>query len=296
MSRVWVRMGSPTDPMEVTLSTMPPHKPPSASDREDDPFARIVFPSLPIISPDQIRKTDREKYGALFYLGTIGLAVIVTLLGWFAWQAWSLRDVWANVYALHDAHRSIPERVRAAYALAHDPRVNQRQLYDNALSKALPPLARYVLAEALTADAASADPRAYGLAVAKSEGWPVWLRLLLTRPMACAAALDRPVPRDALALLARNPDRATALLAAYALASGPDGAADPAAALRLAATGDADERPFAAQLVAALDAPGHDARLKALDSATLWLRTHHPEAARLWEGWKVDGVRIVRRR
>src|SRR5262249_44674293 len=155
---------------------------------------------------------------ALLYLGTAGLAVIVALVGWFAWQAWSLRDVWADVYVLHDRTRGEAERVGAAYALSRDPRVNQRQLWDVALSRQLPPLAGYVVAEARTAEAGEAAPRAYGAAVARSEGWPVWLRLLLTRPMAYAAALDRPVPRTSLAELTRNPDRATALLATYALA------------------------------------------------------------------------------
>src|SRR4051812_9837506 len=127
----------------------PPHDP------KRDPSAPI-FPTLPIITPEEVRRGDREKYGGLFYLGIAGLVVIVTLVAWFAWQAWTLRDVWTNIYILHDVHRGDPERVQAAYTLAHDPRVNQRQLWDNALSRSLPPLARYVLAEALTAEAASA--------------------------------------------------------------------------------------------------------------------------------------------
>ena len=71
--------------------------------------------------PTRSAAADREKYGALFYLGVGGLVVIVALVGWFAWQAWSLRDVWTNVYILHDARRSEPDRVQAAYALAQRP-------------------------------------------------------------------------------------------------------------------------------------------------------------------------------
>ena len=189
---------------------MPSDETPPPPDEERDPFARIVFPTLPIVTPDPIRLSDREKYGALFYLGVAGLVVIVSLVGWFASQAWSHRMLWTNVYILHDPHRSEADRVKAAYALAHDPRVNQRQLWDNALSKPLPPLARYLLAEALTAESASAAPRDYAAAVARSEGWPVWLRLLLTRPLAYSAALDLPIARDHLATLSRNPDHATA--------------------------------------------------------------------------------------
>ncbi|MCA1685506.1 MAG: hypothetical protein LC745_05880 [Planctomycetia bacterium] len=271
---------------------MTPHDPPpTGPDR--DPFAR-VFPSLPIVSLDPDRRPDREKYGALFYLGTVGLVVIVALVGWFAWQAWSLRTVWANVYTLHDARRSESDRVQAAYALAVDPAVNQRQRWDNALSKSLPPLARYVLAESLTAEAASDAPRDYGAAVARSEGWPDWLRLLLTRPMAYAAALDLPVARDHLATLSRGDDHCTALWATYALAEGSAGDPASAAALRLAAGSEGTDGPLALALVAALDATRLDDRLKALDSATLWLRTHHPGAARLWDGWRVVGNRLVR--
>jgi hypothetical protein len=258
-----------------------------------DPFDRR-FPTLPILSPDDVRRPDRERYGALFYLGIAGLVVLVGLLGWFGWGVWSNRSVWSNVYALHDARRPEPERVRAAFELAHDPRVNQRQLWDMAMSRSLPPLARYALAEALTAEAAEADPRGYGQAVVRSEGWPVWLRLLLVRPLAYRAALDLPVPTDSLALLAQSGDRGTALWAAYALGEGPRG--DPASveALRRAATGEAPERPLARLLLDALESNRLDDRLKALEEATAWLREHHPDAARLWDGWKVEDGRPVR--
>jgi hypothetical protein len=272
---------------------MPLDDPLPSSEPPRDPFAR-GFPSLPIVTPDPPRRPERERYGALFYLGIGGLLVVLALLGWFAWQAWSLRALWSNIYVLHDSKRGEVERIEAAYALSRDPRVNQRQLWDIALRRPLPPLARYVVAEALTAEAADADPRGYGAAVARSEGWPVWLRLLLTRPMAYAAALDLPVARESLALLARNPDRATALFATYALAEGSEGDDAMAAALRRSAEADGPDRDLAALLVSALDANRLDGRLTALDSATLWLRTHHPEAARLWDGWEVVGDRLVR--
>jgi hypothetical protein len=265
---------------------MPPDEPGRPPDR--------VFPTLPIVTPEPPRRSARERYGALFFLGIAGLVVVLGLLGWFGWAVWSLRALWTNVYTLHDDRRAEADRVAAADALAHDPRVNQRQLWDIALRRPLPPLARYVVAEALTAEAASADPRSYGVAVARSEGWPAWLRLLLTRPLAYRAALDLPVPREPLAELARSSDRSTALWATYALAEGSAGDPDYATSLRRAATEDDPERPLAALLVTALDATRLDARLRALDEATVWLRHHHPEAARLWEGWRVGDGRPAR--
>jgi hypothetical protein len=259
-----------------------------------DPFGP-AFPSLPIVTPDAPRRSDREKYGALFYLGTAGLVVLASLLGWFSWGAWSLRTVWTNIYILHDGHRQEAERVQAAYALGRDPRVNPRQLWDIALRKPLPPLARYVVAEGLTAEAVSADPRGFGAAVARSEGWPGWLRLLMTRPIAYAAALGEPVPHDWLAELARNPEPALALWASYALATSREGDKDAAAVLRRAAATDGQNRSLAEYLLAALDAEKTADRLKALDAATLWLRDHHPEAATLWNGWEVRGNQLVRR-
>jgi hypothetical protein len=258
----------------------------------------LPFPSLPVINPDPPRRSERERFGALLYLGVAGLALVVALVGWFGWEVWSLRSVWSNVYVLHNARRGEPERVQAAYALSRDRRVNQRQLWDIALRKPLPPLARYVVAEALTAEAASADPGGYGASVARSEGWPAWLRLLLTRPLAYAAALGRPVPSEPLAELARHPDPAVALWARFALAAAPGGPApEAAAALRAAARSDAPEpeRDLARLLVEALDAPRLLGRLRALDEATVWLRRHHPDAAALWEGWEIQGNRLVRR-
>jgi hypothetical protein len=274
---------------------MPPDEP--RQEPSQGPSPPRPFPTLPIVTidppPAPPPRAARERYGALYSLGIAGLVVLVSLLSWFGWSAWSLRNVWTNVYVLHDPHRPERERIAAAFALAHDPRVNQRQLWDTALNRRLPPLARYVVAEALTAEAASADPRAYGAAVARSEGWPGWLRLLLTRPMAYAVALDLPVSRENLRQLAGNPDRATALWATYALAEGDDGDVEMAHALRRAADTESPERPLAVELVRALDVDRPEKRLHALDIATYWLRHHHPEAAKLWQGWDVVRDRLI---
>jgi hypothetical protein len=253
------------------------------------------FPVLPIVSPgeDQARLSTREKYGGLFYLGVVGLAILVTLVAWFAWGAWSLRGVWSNVYVLHDRNRPDPARIQAAYALSRDPRVNQRQYWDISLRRSLPPLARYVLAEALTAEAVQSDPRGYALAVARSEGWPVWLRLLLTRPLAYAAAHGVPIPVSALRELRdRGYDPAINLWVDFALAASrpPDGEAR--AALARAAASEAPDRAHAQMLLDALSAEGSE-QIRRLDEATLWLRTHHPDAASVWAGWRVEGERLV---
>jgi hypothetical protein len=250
---------------------------------------------LPIVTPaereqDQARRrSGRDKYGGLFYLGVAGLAVVLTLVGWFAWSAWSLRAVWRNVYVLHDQHRSEAERVAAAYALARDPRVNQRQYWDTCLRRPLPALARYVLAEALTAEAVKADPRGYALAVARSTDWPVWLRLLLARPLAYAATQGVPIPAAPLRELRdRQYDPAITLWADFALAAAkpPDG--DAAATLARAASGTAPDSAFATMLQEALRAEGTE-RIRRLDEASRWLRTHHPEAAKVWSGWRLEG-------
>jgi hypothetical protein len=260
------------------------------------------FPALPIVTPteqerDQSRKRSRpDKYGGLFSLGIIGLVIVLALVGWFAWSAWSLRAVWRNVYLLHDRSRSEPDRVAAAYALSRDPRMNQRQYWDTCLRRPLPALARYLLAEALTGEAVTADPRGYALAVARSEDWPVWLRLLLARPLAYAAAQNVQIPPAPLRELhEKQYDPAVSLWADFALAVShpPDGAA--AAALAQAAQGDTHESAFARLLQEAAEARGPE-RLRRLDEATRWLRTNHPAAAEVWAGWSDRGDRVIRDR
>jgi hypothetical protein len=250
-----------------------------------------VFPTLPIVTPDPPkRRSQGERFGALFYLGIAGLVVMAALVGWFAWSAWSLRTVWANVYALHDEKRSEAERIQAAYELSRDPRVNARQLWDIALERPLPPLARYLVAEALPAEAVEADPRGYILSVARSEGWPGWLRVLLARPIAYYAAVGYYLPGEPLAELASNNDSTIVLWAKYAQAVVGD--REAASSLR-AAVADGPNRGLAEELVHALDATSPPARFKALDAATLWLRDHHPDGLPVWSGWRLSDGRIT---
>jgi hypothetical protein len=202
-----------------------------------------------------------------------------------------MRRVWADIYVLHDGRRTEAERIQAAFDLSRDPKVNQRQLWDMCLRRTLPDLARYVLSEALTADAAADDPRGYGLAVSRSEGWPDWLRLLLTRPLAYASAHGRPVPRESLLELSRHPDPAIALWAQFALAASRDGDPEAGASLEAAAAREGPDRELARLLLDALQ-DRSEARYATLDRATVWLRTHHPDASRLWAGWEIRGDRL----
>lgn len=267
---------------------MEPHSP-----RPTGQASGFPFPSLPIVTPDAPRRSEREKYGGLFYLGAVGLVILGILVGWFAWEAWLLQDVWTHIYVLHDSHRTEAERVQAAFALSRDPRVNQRQRWDICLRTPLPTLARYIMAESLTAEAASADPRAYAMTVARSPGWPGWLRLLLTRPLAYAAAEGQAIPVAPLReLRERDDDPAIGLWASFALAASPSADHAAAAALSAAAGREGPDRVLAQLLLDALRAEGAR-REQRLDEATRWLRTHHPEAARLWSGWRVEGERLV---
>jgi hypothetical protein len=251
------------------------------------------FPKLPIIPstpPPPAPAAKADKYGSLRYLALGGLIVLVALVGYFGYGVWSMRDVWARIYVVNDARRPEADRVVAAEALARDPRVSQRQRWDLALSRTPPPLARYLLAEGLTAEAVSADPRGYAMAVARSEGWPDWLRLMLLRPMAYWAS-DHPgehtLPRDPLVELTRHADPILALWARYTLAASEDDR-EVAVAIRDESRRDGPRRELAEMMAMAL--PGNvqgstpDFRRRALDMATVWLRSHHPEAVALFAG------------
>jgi hypothetical protein len=259
--------------------------------RRDPP--EFAFPPLPIATSDPHRRPRREGYGGLFYLGLLGLITILALVGWFAYGAWSMRHVWGAIYVLHDEHRSEAERIQAAYTLGRDPRLSQRQLRAMSLSEPLPGLARYVLAEALTAEAASADPRGYALTVARGPGWPDWLRVQLLRPMAYAAARGVVFPRQPLDELRRHPDPVVGLWAAFIRAEVDRQAPDPRRDLERACAKGGPNRELACLLLDALRAEASSARIRLLDQSTLWLRTHHAPSARLWEGWTSEGSRLV---
>jgi hypothetical protein len=248
-----------------------------------------IGPSLPIITPDPPRRSAAQKYGGLLYLGIAGLVVLIALIARFGYGVWSLRDVFAQIYVVNDPARPDAERIQGAHTLSRDPRLTQRQRLDLCLSRTPPDLARYLLAESLSSKAIRSDRRAHALAVARSEGWPNWLRLLLLRPLAYAAGEGSVVPAEPIAELQRHSDPIIALWATYTQAV--SGAENAKAALIQSSKEPGPNRDLARLLVSAFESkqPDRNARL---NEATHWLRRHHPEAARLWRGWNEHDGRL----
>jgi hypothetical protein len=267
---------------------------------------RPRFPDLPILNANEVpaaptptarARSQREKYGGLFYLGIGGILLLIALVGWFGHGLWSNRDIWADVYALNDPTRPESERLDAALRLARNPRLDDGARMEMALQKGLPELARYLLAESVSTEPVARDPRAYALAASRSEGWPDWLRLLLARRLAYGAGRGYDLPREALDELKGHADPMIGLWATYALAAPPLGAPDPAAteSLEQAARGQGPAAELAGRLLEALRSPGGEpGREGRLDEATLWLRRHHPQAAAIWRGWEVRGQAVMR--
>jgi hypothetical protein len=250
------------------------------------------FPELPIITPDPPRLSLQEKYGGLYYAGIAGLIITLLLVGTFGVRLWLTRDYWAAILTLNTPSRTEADKIKAAWAISHHAEANDVHRFDFALRKDLPSLARYVLAESLTSDAIRADPKGYAVMVAKSEGWPDWLRLLMARPMAYGAGEGYRIAWEPLDLLRENKDPAIGLWATYTRAVMAPG--DPSAmhSLSEAAAKDGPTRGLATLLDAAARSEG-EARVKKLDEATAWLRTHHPEASKFWTGWEEREGKIV---
>jgi hypothetical protein len=258
-----------------------------------------VKSDLPIISPPSgpsappRTRSETEKYGAAYWLGLIGLAVLLTLVGWFVKDLFQLTPVWSSVYTLNDARASLDRRVEAAWELANDPRVTQDQLRELAFSRTPPEPARYLMAEAMSSEAVAADPRGFVLAVSRSEGWPPWLRLLLTRTIAQAAIDGIDVPSELVGELSRHSDRAVGLWADLALAFSQDSAAAGAARARLEAvakgSGSPNESPLAVKLLQVIQSREHE-RADAFAQATRWMRENHSDARRVWTGWTFEST------
>ncbi|RUL86752.1 hypothetical protein [Tautonia sociabilis] len=250
---------------------------------------RPELPSLPIVSLEPWEQRSRlERYGGFHYLAIGGLVLLVGMIGWFVWGVWSLREVWRDVYVLHDPSRPAADRILAADRLSRNPDVTQRQLYDISLRRDLPDPARYLVAEALTAEATKDDPRAFALAVARSEGWPDWLRLLHLRPLAYASGEGGAIEQEPLRELARHPDPVIRLWATYTLAQSSRSHRAERETLRALAQ-DGPHPDLAALLLRALEAEDDRGRNAALDEATSWIREHHPGASSVWSGWEQAG-------
>ncbi len=254
------------------------------------------FPKLPILNsaeiPPPTRLSQREKYGGLFYVGIAGLVLLCVMVGWFAYGFWSLRDVWEDVYVLHNPKRSEADRVQAAFRLSHDPRVNDGQRMEICLRRDVPELARYLLAEAISTDSVASDPRAFSLAVARSSDWPDWLRLLLARRLMYAAVRRYGIPFEALDELAGHSDPMIAVWAKSTLALIVS-RSDPAARFEQKSHDPGPPGELSARLLTVIQSPPMERELR-LDEVTVWMRAHHPQAAKIWAGWRIVNGRMIR--
>jgi hypothetical protein len=148
----------------------------------------------------------------------------------------------------------------------------------------LPALARYRLAEALTAEATATDPSGYAKTVAHSTGWPAWLRVLLTRPMAYAVNRGIAFPPEPVRELSLMDDPLLKVWSTYVQTLQRGG--DPVALKQLEELSVA--RTPSSEVARLLLASLHEkepARTEKLDEATRLMRRASPEAATLWQGW-----------
>ena len=202
------------------------------------------------------------------------------MIAWFGYSVWQLRDVWAEVYALHDSKRSDAERIESAIKLSRDPRVTDHQLMEICLRRDLPDRARYLLAEAVSTEAVARDPRAYALTVALSQDWPDWLRLVLARRLAYGATRGYAIPevgagRTGEALGPDDPSLGGLLAGRAARLENRRGRQ----ARRSSAHHGRQRQARRDALATRGTAPPKSAERR-LDEATIWLRHHHPQAAR----------------
>ncbi len=257
--------------------------------------SKPALPSLPIVTVESNdlleRKTDSDKYGSFRYLAIGGLIALIVMISWFSWSVWTLRDVWRDIYILHNTSESEGNRLNAAARLAQNSDVTERQRYDISLRRDLPDAARYLIAEALTVNAMTGSPRAYAMAVARSEGWPDWLRLLHLRPLAYGSGSGEAIDQDALKELSTHDDPVIRVWACYTLAE--SSRYDPFGRDCLLSAAEGPVADLAAILIAAYHTENDRERDRLLDRATDWIRTHHPEAVMMWSRWTVEQGQFI---
>ena len=251
-----------------------------------------VLGAVPATPVSTSPRTTREKYGGLFWLGLAGLMVVSLWVGWFAWNLWSMSDVWRDVFVLFDEQATITERIRAGDRLAADSRITPAQVWEFVFRKDLPTLARWRLAERLGADAVRGDPRGFALATARSPNWPDWLRAQFARALAEAAVQGVTLSDAGLEEMTDHPDPVTRAFVLVALGARRDTDAGVRTDARQQLQGLAADQPALIRLVdplrRVLEEVDQTRRLEALEEAKLWMRTGHADAAAIWEGWRTD--------
>ena len=244
-----------------------------------------AWPSLPILNqPSQNpapRRSQAEKYGAAWYWGIGGLCVLTGVIVAFVVGVSLNWGLWKDIYILNDAKQPVLERFHAAERIAHVRDASPQQKWDLALTRVLPDRARYVLAESLDAAILDMDAESYAKAVARSEGWPNWLRLQLVRPLAYGAERHR-LPKSELDTLRAHVDPFIALWADYAAAVSLSD--ESARARLLEARNDARLHEVATHLTMAYEAEQVERRRDELDAATRLLRRRHSESWAIWKG------------
>jgi hypothetical protein len=201
------------------------------------------------------------------------LVALIGWVSWFAFRAWSMRDLWSNVAIIHDPRRPLEDRLTAARGVSRDPRVDPRQIWDMLIQDGLPERVRSVLGTGLPEDLVRAEPGVVLGAVASRQDWPASLRLALLLKAAHAVRADGAWPVGPLRDLQVSDDPAIAMLASFVQAAC---FRDSAARARLERrAGDPTSGEFARRLSWALEA-NDEHRRDELERAQSWLEANHP--------------------
>ncbi len=116
---------------------------------------------------------------------------------------------------------------------------------------------------------------------------------MLARPLAYGAGEGHAIPPESLAELTRSKDPILALWAEFAMAVGNPGDEHARAGLIREAGTAGPRQELARLLLDAMNSP-QPKRAELLDRATLWLRTHHPDARKLWQDWSERDGKLVK--
>lgn len=192
--------------------------------KNEEPEEPFDFPKLNILPesaqpPELPRLSTRQKYGSLFWLGISGLVFSIILVSWFVMNLWLMREVWREIYVLHN--ESLPEsrRIEAASQLARLPRVEPSQLQPMIFRRYLPVKARIIIAESLKSpDSVATGREMLRLLFTQGATSPEpWLRRHLARLAATGLPIDKMDTADLFEKLLNDSDPVVADWSAYAL-------------------------------------------------------------------------------